>query len=136
MRRTLIICTVAGMLASATACGGSKKDATGDGATTGPGRTAAGASTSTAAGGGHAVVLEVLGSGELPGILYNTSTNGSATNVKLPWKKTDQVPAGRLLAVLASSPSQQKLTCTITVDGTIVVKKTGQVAQCRYTLKK
>jgi hypothetical protein len=139
-----MICTVAGMLASATACGGggSKDDAKGESASpsekAGSGGTAkkSGGSKSKPAGGAHTVVLEVLGSGELPGIFYNAKSNGSATNVKLPWKKTAQVPSGRLLAVLASAPSQQKVTCSITVDGSVVVKKTGEVAQCRYTLKK
>ncbi|MFL6055014.1 MAG: hypothetical protein ACJ72W_19185 [Actinoallomurus sp.] len=144
MRRTLIICTVAGILASATACGGSgsKNDAKSESPAAGPAETAAGAPaqkseapTTKPGSGGHTVVLEVLGSGELPGIFYNTKTNGSVSNVKLPWKKTDQVPGGHLLAVLASSTSQ-KVTCTITVDGAVVAKQTGEVAQCRYTLKK
>ncbi|WP_345350660.1 hypothetical protein [Actinoallomurus liliacearum] len=142
MRRILIMCTVAGMLASATACGGGSKgdDAKTasakptDTADTGTGKTSE-EPTSKPAGGTHAVVLEVLGTGELPGILYNAKTSGNATNVKLPWKKTDEVPAGHLLAVLASSGSE-KVTCSITVDGKVVVKKTGTVAQCRYTLKK
>lgn len=147
MRRILIICTVAGMLASTGACGGddSKKDAkgsparsadtTGDTAGDGAGKTPGGDTGSQPAGGGHAVVLEVLGSGELPGILYNLTTSGNASNVKLPWKKTAQVPGGHLLAVLASSTSE-KVSCSITVDGKVVTKKTGTVAQCRYQLKK
>jgi hypothetical protein len=144
MRRTLIICTVAGLLASATACGGggSKNDAKSESPAAHPSETTAAGGPKTSAQpstkpgkGGHAVVLEVLGTGELPGIFYNTKTNGSVSNVKLPWKKTDQVPGGHLLAVLASSTSQ-KVTCSITVDGKVVVKQTGEVAQCRYTLKK
>jgi hypothetical protein len=138
MRRILIMCTVAGMLVSASACGGNSKDdaksspsrSTGAKAGDGGGDTASAPAT-----GGHAVVLEVQGTGTLPGILYNTTTSGNASNVKLPWKKTAQVPAGHLLAVLASSTTE-KVTCTITVDGKVVTKKTGQVAQCRYTLKK
>lgn len=144
MRRTLIISTVAGILASAAACGGggSNNDAKSESPAARPTETAAGAPaqkseapTTKPGRGGHTVVLEVLGSGELPGIFYNTKTNGSVSNVKLPWKKTDQVPGGHLLAVLASSTSQ-KVTCSITVDGAVVAKQTGEVAQCRYTLKK
>ncbi|WP_345436141.1 hypothetical protein [Actinoallomurus vinaceus] len=143
MRRILIFCTVAGMLASATACGGGSK-AKDDTASASPSEKAAGSGgeakksgepKSKPAGGAHAVVLEVLGSGELPGIYYHASSNGTATNAKLPWKKTVNVKGG-LLAVLANAPSQQKVTCQITVDGSVVVKKTGEVAQCRYTLKK
>ncbi|WP_433178069.1 hypothetical protein [Actinoallomurus sp. CA-150999] len=143
MRRILIFCTVAGMLASATACGGGSK-AKDDPASASPSEKAAGSGggakksgepKSKPAGGAHEVVLEVLGSGELSGILYNAGGNGSASNVKLPWKKTAKVKGG-LLAVLANAPSQQKITCQITVDGSVVTKKTGMVAQCRYMLKK
>ncbi|MCO5996071.1 hypothetical protein [Actinoallomurus rhizosphaericola] len=141
MRRILIICTVAGILASAGACGGSGDSKKNDAKSSlsrpadGAGKTPGGDTASKPAAGGHAVVLEVQGSGELPGILYNTTTSGNASNVKLPWKKTAKVPGGHLLAVLASSTSGN-LTCSITVDGKVVTKKTGPVAQCRYQLKK
>ncbi|WP_460334050.1 hypothetical protein [Actinoallomurus acanthiterrae] len=143
MRRILIFCTVAGMLASATACGGGSK-AKDDPASASPSEKAAGSGggakksgepKSKPAGGAHAVVLEVLGSGELPGIYYHAGKDGTATNAKLPWKKTVNVKSG-LLAVLANASSQQKVSCQITVDGSVVVKKAGEVAQCRYTLKK
>ena len=133
------------MLASATACGGGGKSGDkGDSASSQPGGAAAGSGAGKGFGGNgkktggaaHAVVLQVEGKGEVPGIYYNAESNGNATNVKLPWKKAAKVPGGFQVAVLASAGVQKKVGCSITVDGTVVVKKSGAVAQCRYKLKK
>lgn len=133
MRRTLLICALTVTLASAAGCGGG--DAKGDDG--GAGGKASASSTARAGNGAaHDVVLEVLGKGRANGILYHGDGNGSESGVALPWKKAQRVPGGLLVAVLANAPLHAKVTCRITVDGTVVAQKTGEVAQCRHTLPK
>lgn len=134
-----MICAAAGLLTSVTACGGGGGHMKHRGAMAGPKSpipTTPTGGASPPTGGGHEAVLEVLGTGTVPGIYYNAGTNGNDTNVTLPWKKTARVFPGHLIAVLVSATQQKAVTCKITLDGKVVVTKKGAVAQCSYTPKK
>lgn len=128
-----------GMLASAAACGGGGDDAGGTSGSPGQGAATAapaGRSGAPQPGRTYRVELEMLGKGRLTAILYHLGTDGRAPNVRLPWKTARTVHGGETIAVLGSTPSGQKLTCRIAVDGKVVAHSTGGVAQCRYPLPK
>lgn len=94
----------------------------------------------------HTVVYAVTGTGRASAIAYYTVSGGQSgqstlTDRALPWSKTVTVrgtltTASSVLTVIGQHAGSGSISCTITLDGKVVAKQTGEgkgsTAQCIY----
>ncbi|WP_433242669.1 hypothetical protein ACQPYK_38485 [Streptosporangium sp. CA-135522] len=96
----------------------------------------------------HEVTLEVNGKGKLyQPIAYFADTNGSESDVTLPWKKTVTIEltkaeqkAGYLVSVIpgsvrGSNGMLEPAKCRILVDGKVVATNDSGENTCKHTLR-
>ncbi|MEC3977447.1 DUF4190 domain-containing protein [Amycolatopsis sp. H20-H5] len=79
----------------------------------------------------HTVVYKVTGTGKAASITYTTdgmTTSSQASNVKLPWEKTIELPAGdafQVVSILAQGSGKGTIKVAIEVDGKVVKEATA-----------